>query len=97
MVDVVGDGYCGFRAIAEFMGLIEESHIMIRRYLIQKLKEHRDDYVGVYAGDDRYNNYILNDLHPPANISGIAHVDKWLIFFDTDTLLLIITIGVWCC
>ena len=94
VVDVIGDGHCGFRALAEFMGLTEEIHIIIRRHLIQELKDHRDDYVGVYEGEDRYN-YILNGLYPPANMSGIAHVDKWLTFSDMDTLLLIITIGVW--
>ena len=79
MVDVIGDGHCGFRPIAEFMGLTKESHIMIHRHLIHELKDHRDDYVGVCAGEDRYN-YILNGIHPPANMSGIAHVDKWLTF-----------------
>jgi len=34
VVDVIGDGHCGFRAIAEFMGLTEQSHIMIRTHLI---------------------------------------------------------------
>ena len=56
-------------------------HGIDRRHLIQELKDHRDDYVEVYAGEDRYN-YILNGLHPPANMSGIAQVDKWLTFLD---------------
>jgi len=60
VVDVIGDRHCGFRAIAEFIGLIEESHIMIRRHFVQELKDYKNDYVGVYAGEDRYN-YILND------------------------------------
>jgi len=82
MVDVIGDGHCEFRTIAEFMGLTEQSHIMIHTHLIQELKDHRDDYVEVYAGEDRYN-YILNDLHPPANMKGCARlVDKWLTFPD---------------
>jgi len=77
VVDVIGDGHCGFRAIAEFMRLTEQSHIMIRTLLIQELKDHRDGYVEVFAGEDRYN-YILNGLHPPANMGGCAHlVDKW--------------------
>jgi len=64
------------------MGLTEQSHIMIRTHLIQELKDHRDDYVEVYGGEDRYN-YILNGLHPPANMKGCAHlVDKWLTFPD---------------
>ncbi|KEH19563.1 OTU-like cysteine protease [Medicago truncatula] len=82
VVDVLGDGHCGFRAIAEFMGLTEKNHIMIRTHLIQELKNHRDDYVEVFADEDRYN-YILNGLHPPANMKGCAHlVDKWLTFPD---------------
>jgi len=82
VVDVIDDGHCGFQAIVEFMGLTEQSHIMIRTHLIQELKDHRDDYVEVYAGEDRYN-YILNGLHPPANMKGCAHlVDKWLTFPD---------------
>jgi hypothetical protein len=40
VVDVIGDGHCGFQAIAEFLGLTEESHIMIRGHLIQELKDH---------------------------------------------------------
>jgi len=80
VIDVICDGHRGFRAIVEFMGLTEQSHIMIRRHLIQKLKDHRDDYVEVYAGEDRHN-YILNGLNPPANMKGCAHlVDKWLTF-----------------
>ena len=81
VVDVIGDGHCGFQAIAEFMGLTEESRIMIRRHLIKELKDHRDDYVRVYMGENRYN-YILNDLHRPTNMNGCAHVDKWLTFPD---------------
>nr|ABD32313.1 Ovarian tumour, otubain [Medicago truncatula] len=87
MVDVIGDGHCGFRAIAEFMGLTEKNHIMIRTHLIQELKDHRDDYVEVFAGEDRYN-YILNDLHPPANTKSCAHlVDKWLTFSDMGHII----------
>jgi len=77
VVDVIGNGHCGFQAIAKFMGLTEQSHIMIRTLLIQELKDHINDYVEVFAGEDRCN-YILNGLHPHANMEGCAHlVDKW--------------------
>jgi len=33
-MDVIGDEHCGFRAIAESLGLTEESHVMVRRTLI---------------------------------------------------------------
>jgi hypothetical protein len=35
VVDVIGDGNCGFQAIAEFLGLTEDNHIMVGRHLIQ--------------------------------------------------------------
>jgi hypothetical protein len=81
IVDVRGDGNCGFRAIAESTGLMEESHVMIERSLIQEMKEHRNHYMRIYGGEDHYN-YILNVLHPPENSSGFAHPDKWLTLSD---------------
>ncbi|AES97825.2 hypothetical protein MTR_5g060540 [Medicago truncatula] len=81
IVDVIGDGNCGFRAIAESMGLTEESNVMVRRALIQEVKEHRNDYIEIYVSDCRYN-YILNGLHPPKNGSSFAPPDKWLRLSD---------------
>jgi len=71
----------GFRGIAEFLGLTEEIHIMVRRHIIQEVKEHRNNYVQVCESEDRFN-YILNGLHRPQSSSGIALVDKWLTFLD---------------
>ncbi|AES88190.2 OTU-like cysteine protease [Medicago truncatula] len=68
IVDVIGDGHCGFRAIAERVGLTEESHVMVRRALIKELKEHRNKYTEVYASEDRYNSF--------------ARPDKWLTLPD---------------
>ena len=81
IVDVIGDGHCGFRAIAEFVGLTEESHVMVRRALIKELKEHRNKYIEIYASEHRYN-YILDGLHPPKNASSFAPPDKWLTLPD---------------
>jgi len=79
IMDVKGDEHCGFRAIAKFLGLTEESYIMVRIYLIQVVKDHMNDYVWVFESEDHFN-YILNDLHPPQNSSGIGLVDNWLTF-----------------
>jgi len=38
-------------AIAESLGLTEESHVMVRRTLIKEVKENRDNYIGIYAGE----------------------------------------------
>jgi len=81
IVDVIGDGHCGFRAIAESVGLTEESHIVVRRALIKELKEHRNKYIEIYESERRYN-YILDGLHPPKNASSFAPPDKWLTLPD---------------
>jgi len=82
IVDVIGDGHRGFRAIVESLGLTEESHVIVRRTLIKEVKEHRNDYIKIYAGECRYNYYILDGLHPPKNGSGFAPPDKWLTLPD---------------
>jgi len=64
IVDVKGDDNCGFRAIAESMGLTEEIHVMVRRAFIPEMKNHRNDYMRIYGGEKRYN-YILNGFHAP--------------------------------
>jgi len=68
IVDVIGDGHCGFRATAESVGLTEENHVIVRREVIKELKEHRNKYIEIYASEPRYN-YILDGLHPPKNAS----------------------------
>ena len=69
-----------------------ESHVMVRRTLIQDVKDHRRTYTQIYGSDD-YFNYILNGLHPPQNSSGIAFDDKWLMLPDMGHMLQLITIG----
>ncbi|KEH33180.1 hypothetical protein MTR_3g026360 [Medicago truncatula] len=46
IVDVRGNGNCGFRAIAESMSLVEGSHVMVRRTFIREMKVHRNHYMG---------------------------------------------------
>jgi hypothetical protein len=81
IVDVIGNGNCGFRDIAESMGLTEEIDVMVRSALIQEVKEHRNDYINIYAGEGRYN-FISNGLHPTKNGSRFAPPDKWLTLPD---------------
>jgi len=92
IVDVKGDENCGFRAIAKYMSLMEESHIIVRRALIREVKDHRNNYMRIYMSKDHYN-YILNGLHPPENRSGITLLDKWLTLPKWVTSLQLITIG----
>jgi len=42
------------------------NNVIVRRALIRDGKEHRNHYMRIFVGEDRYN-YILNGLHPPQN------------------------------
>jgi len=86
IVDVRGDENCGFRAIAESLGLTEESHVMVHRALIREVKKHRKDYMRIYVGEDHYN-YILNELNPPKNGNGFAPPNKWLKLSDMNHIV----------
>jgi len=66
--------------------LTEESHVMVLRALIQEVKEHRNDYIKIYAGERRYN-YILNGFYPPKNGSCITPPDKWLTLPDMGHII----------
>jgi len=86
IVDVIGDGHCWFRAIAESVGLTEKSLVMVRRALIKELKEHMNKYIKIYASERRYN-YILDGLHPPKNASSFAPPGKWLTLPDMGHII----------
>jgi len=58
-------------------------HLLQRQIRIpySRGENHINDFVRVFESDDRFN-YILIDLHPPKNSSGIELVYKWLTFPD---------------
>jgi len=76
-MNVRGDDNCGFRVIARHMGLNEEDHVLLRHALINELKNHKSDYLPIYATERRYK-LILDGLHPPTSKSGIVPPEKWL-------------------
>ena len=55
-MDVIGDGHCGFRAIAEFMGLTEESHIMIRHNMIVHVTYFE------HLGENQYTRHLFGQM-----------------------------------
>jgi hypothetical protein len=74
IVNVKGDGNCGFRVIARHMGMDEENHILVCNALIHELKNHKSDYLPIFGTDERFK-FILDDLHPPTSKSRIALED----------------------
>jgi hypothetical protein len=75
IVNVKGDGNCGFWVMVEHMGMDEENHILVHHALIRELKNHKSDYLSIFGTEKRYK-YILDGLHPPTSKSGIALEDK---------------------
>jgi len=71
IVNVNGDGNCGFRVVARHMRLNEEDHVLVCHALINELKNHKSYYMPIYATESRYK-LILDGLHPPTSKSGIA-------------------------
>ncbi|XP_022889285.1 uncharacterized protein LOC111404755 [Olea europaea var. sylvestris] len=50
--DVATDGNCGFRAVANILGIGEENWSLVRKDLIKELESHFDDYSRLYGNDD---------------------------------------------
>ncbi|KEH37260.1 hypothetical protein MTR_2g436740 [Medicago truncatula] len=86
IVNVNGDGNCGFRVIARHMGMDEENHILVRNALIHELKNHKSDYLLVFGTEERFK-FILDDLHPPTSKSRITLEDKWLKLLDMGYII----------
>jgi len=59
IVNVKGDGHCGFQVVDRHLGMDKEDHVLVRQALIQELRNHKSDYMPIYDTEERYNK-ILN-------------------------------------
>ena len=48
IVNVKGDGHCGFLVVARHLGMDEEDHVLVHQALIQELRNHKSDYMPIY-------------------------------------------------
>jgi histone-lysine N-methyltransferase SETD2 len=79
VMDVAGDGHCGFRVVS---GLIEESvdsYNMVRLDLSVELKKNKERYLEVFANEERLDE-IKHAVVPEC--VGRALEDKWMIMPD---------------
>ncbi|GAU37262.1 hypothetical protein TSUD_319160 [Trifolium subterraneum] len=88
IIDVKGDGHCGFRVVAEYLNKGEDNHVVVRHKLIRELTMFRKDYLSIYQTEERLQ-YILNGLYPLKVMpkSGIALIENWLTFPDMGHIL----------
>ena len=88
IVNVDGDGYCGYRVVAENLGLGSDSYGLVRLALIKELTGKRNDYLGIYGGEDRLK-FLIDSLYPPKLKTSAAPVEKWLTVPDMGHVTLI--------
>lgn len=56
--DVTADGHCGFRVVADLIGMGENNWAQVKRDLVDELQSHYDDYVQLYGGADRVQELL---------------------------------------
>jgi len=85
VVDVVGDGHCGFRTVAGLRNLIIDDDHMIHYQLQKELTDEENEHCRKLIGADRRYKRILGTL----NFFGIgpAPPDKWMIMSDMSFII----------
>ena len=84
IVDVAGDGHCGFRAVSGLLGRSVETHSIIRLELLQELNSNRQSYLQLFGSERRFKQ--IKHALTPAGI-GLALEDKWMTFPDMGFLI----------
>jgi len=81
IVNVDGDDYCGYRVVAENLGIGSDSYRLVCLALIKELTDKRNDYLGIFGGKDRLQ-VLIDSLYPPKVKTSIAPEEKWLTMSD---------------
>src|SRR4051812_1550452 len=84
IVDVGGDGNCGYRTVAVLLGKGENNHTLVRRELIAELTSYRDIYGRLYENQEKFAK--IHDALVPS-LTGIAPVSKWMSFPEMGHLI----------
>ncbi|MCI28822.1 FAR1-related protein [Trifolium medium] len=84
VIDVAGDGYCGFHVVSYLLGRSVETHHNIRLNLTIELNQNRVRYLKMLGSQERFD-VIKNALTPAEN--GPAPEDKWMMMPDMGFLL----------
>ncbi|MCI43513.1 receptor-like protein kinase, partial [Trifolium medium] len=73
VIDVEGDGHCGFRAVSVLLGKSDEEYQMVRLALTIELNQNRARYVELLGGQDRFD--VIKHALTPDGV-GLANDDK---------------------
>lgn len=81
--DVIADGHCGFRVVADLMGMGEDNWAQVRRDLVDELQSHNDDYAQLYGDTDRVQKLICSLSCFQSN----PGKDHWMTMPDTGHVI----------
>ena len=82
--DVIGDGNCGFRAIAVWLGLHEDAWPTIRWQLLEELEAYKTEYLEMFGSEDWITTY--NTLNFFRTDQG-APYDHWMSMPEIPVLI----------
>ncbi|KAL5187707.1 PKS-NRPS hybrid synthetase [Glycine soja] len=79
IVDVKGDGNCGYRSVAGLLGMGQDSWSVVRNHLLKELANFSEDYVKLFGGTE-----IFEELRMSLLVDGLTKVttDKWMDITD---------------
>ncbi|KAL5149610.1 Protein FAR1-RELATED SEQUENCE 5 [Glycine soja] len=79
IVDVKGDGNCGYRSVAGLLGMGQDSWSVVRNHLLKELANFSEDYVKLFGGTERFEELRMSLL-----VDGLTKVttDKWMDITD---------------
>ncbi|KAL5187188.1 hypothetical protein HKD37_05G012907 [Glycine soja] len=79
IVDVEADGNCGYRSVADLLGMGEDSWSLVRTHLLIELGKFSEDYIKLFGGTNRFK-----DLRMSLHVDGLTKVtmEKWMDITD---------------
>ncbi|KAH1203736.1 PKS-NRPS hybrid synthetase [Glycine max] len=79
IVDVKANGNCGYRSVADLLGMGEDSWSVIRNHLLKELANFSEDYIKLFGGTERFEELRMSLL-----VDGLTKVitDKWMDITD---------------
>ncbi|XP_058782385.1 uncharacterized protein LOC131656794 [Vicia villosa] len=84
IVNVVGDGNCGFRAVSALLGKGEGADELVRHVLIEELVNHKDSYTRVFGDGTKFQP--VNEALVPWG-GAYAPVSHWMRFPEIGHLI----------
>ncbi|KAL5194002.1 PKS-NRPS hybrid synthetase [Glycine soja] len=87
IVEVKGDGNCGYRSVAGLLGMGQDSWSVVRNHLLKELANFSKDYIKLFGGTERYEELRMSLL-----VDGLT---KFEIKFDVYICFIQVTTDKW--